>query len=52
VLLQLCKAHLKSLHRRERVLLKKANSGDVIDENILRSASRKRKQAREVIFLA
>lgn len=52
-MLQLLKAHLGSIHRRERTLLKKVGKSDVIEPHkLLRSANRKRKQAREVIFLA
>ncbi|GAA5138501.1 hypothetical protein [Thalassotalea piscium] len=49
----LLKAHLGYLHRRERRLLKKADKNGLVDIHKLnRAANRKRKQAREVIFLA
>lgn len=50
---KLLKAQLSILHRRERKLLAKANNSDIVElENLNRRASRLRKQAREVIFLA
>jgi hypothetical protein len=51
--LHLLKANLGYLHRRERTLLKKADEHGLVDiHKLSRQASRKRKQAREVIFLA
>ena len=50
---KLLKAKLSILHRRERKLLSKANSDDIVElHKIERRAKRLRKQAREVIFIA